>query len=135
MSKTPANKQRRVCYECGMETNPGGVALHQKATGHTGYGTPSQYAEEKKNVSEVKKVVKEVAVEPRFLEIQTYKKDLQGIDQAIGELHHKFNANLDHLQKQSLETDDKFKILSLVSAGLAVGLLGCLIILLVMALS
>lgn len=42
-SKTPASKQRRVCQQCGMETTPGGLGLHQKATGHIGRVTPEAY--------------------------------------------------------------------------------------------
>lgn len=43
-SKTPVHKQRRTCVECGLESSPGGLGLHQKATGHKGWKTPNAYA-------------------------------------------------------------------------------------------
>lgn len=32
-----------MCQQCGMETTPGGLGLHQKATGHIGWDTPEAY--------------------------------------------------------------------------------------------
>ena len=33
---TARNKRRYCCAECGMESSPGGIGRHQRATGHSG---------------------------------------------------------------------------------------------------
>ena len=63
-SKTPATKQRRTCVECGIESNAGGIALHQKASGHEGWVPASEYSkwkfeklvEDRKNEAISKKI-------------------------------------------------------------------------------